>query len=120
GVKAIVLDDALQHRRLNAGLNVLLTTWQRPWFRDALLPAGRLRDLRSRRACAQIVVVTKCPSLPTTEDMERWRERLGLAPHQHLFFAGIEYDDSKAQQVSARDEGQSVTSGLLLFTGIAD
>lgn len=120
GVKAIVLDDALQHRRLNAGLNVLLTTWQRPWFRDVLLPAGRLRDLRSRRVCAQIVVVTKCPSLPTEEEMERWRERLGLAPHQHLFFAGIEYDDSKAQQVSAGDEGQSATPGLLLFTGIAD
>lgn len=93
GVKAVVLDDALQHRRLDAGLNLLLTTWQRPWCDDALLPAGRLRDLPSRRKAAQIAVVTKCPDLPSPEEQARWRERLGLGMEQELFFAGIAYEE---------------------------
>jgi tetraacyldisaccharide 4'-kinase len=94
-VKAVVLDDALQHRPLDAGLNILLTTWQRPWFTDALLPAGRLRDLPLRRKAAQIVVVTKCPALPSAQEQKQWRERLRLGDAQELFFAGIEYEELK-------------------------
>ena len=29
--KVVVLDDAFQHRRLDAGLNILLTTWKHRW-----------------------------------------------------------------------------------------
>jgi len=127
GVKAVVLDDALQHRRLNAGLNILLTTWQRPWCNDALLPAGRLRDLPSRRKAAQIVVLTKCPALPSPEDRKLWRERLLLHDAQELFFAGIEYEELKlavgSGQSSVRQgptEGECLqpTAYCLLFTGI--
>ncbi len=89
GVKAVVLDDALQHRRLDAGLNILLTTARRPYCDDALVPVGTLRDLRARARCAQVVVVTKCPALPTPAEQAVWRERLGLRPHQQLFFAGL-------------------------------
>lgn len=113
-VRAVVLDDALQHRRLDAGLNILLTTWQRPWFMDMLLPAGRLRDLPWRRKAARIVVVTKCPSLPSTAEQLSWRKRLKLTTDQHLFFAGIDHDP-----VRIVNPGNSPSS-ILLFTGIAD
>ena len=63
-IKAVLLDDALQHRKLDAGLNILLTTWARPYCDDALVPAGTLRDLRSRAQHAEMVVVTKCPAPP--------------------------------------------------------
>jgi tetraacyldisaccharide 4'-kinase len=54
-----VLDDALQHRAFRAGLNIALTTWDRPWYKDHVLPAGRLRDIpyRARQADAVIVVI---------------------------------------------------------------
>jgi len=109
-LKAVVLDDAFQHRRLKASLNILLTTWQRPWCGDALLPAGRLRDLPSRSKAAQIVIVTKCPALPSAEERKRWRERLELLPEQDLFFSGIQYEDPQIAPDRA----------VLLFTGIAD
>lgn len=128
GVKAVVLDDALQHRRLDAGLNILLTTWQRPWCYDALVPAGRLRDLPSRRKAAQIVVVTKCPALPSPEEQKQWRERLRLSDAQELFFAGIEYEELQLEVEGWRLEVgnnpqpsinlQPPTGQLLLFTGI--
>ncbi len=119
GVRAVVLDDALQHRALDAGLNILLTTWQRPWCDDALIPAGHLRDLPLRAKAAQVVVVTKCPSLPTSQEQQRWRERLELAAEQTLFFSGIRYGPLRAidESVFHGSEGQI---GVLLVTGIAD
>ncbi|MDX9750826.1 MAG: tetraacyldisaccharide 4'-kinase [Flavobacteriales bacterium] len=129
-VKAVVLDDALQHRRLDAGLNILLTTWQRPYCDDALVPAGTLRDLRSRAKAAQVVVVTKCAALPAAAEQQRWRERLGLRPGQALFFAGIEYGEPRpidggtapathrVAPTGTRDENDA--TAILLFTGIAD
>jgi tetraacyldisaccharide 4'-kinase len=120
GVKAVVLDDALQHRRLKAGLNIVLTTFQRPWYRDALLPAGDLRDLPYRARQADAVVVTKCPALPTPEEQYRWRQRLKLAPRTPLFFSGLRH----AEPRSVHDPSDPVATGpeasAVLFTGIAN
>jgi tetraacyldisaccharide 4'-kinase len=127
-VKAVVLDDALQHRRLRAGLNILLTTWQRPYCDDMLLPVGRLRDLPSRSKAAQVVVVTKCPALPDAAERDRWRHRLGLRDEQALFFSGIAYEQPRSSVDGGRSKSPSEsertdrTSSIncLLFTGIAD
>lgn len=117
-VKAILLDDALQHRPLDAGLNILLTTYQRPYCDDALLPAGTLRDLRSRAKAAQVVVVTKCPALPSPEDQLRWRERLKLNEDQTLFFAGIGYHEARQLNGSPLDVPFGEAMSALVFTGI--
>lgn len=127
GLRAVVLDDALQHRRLDAGLRILLTTFQRPWCDDALVPAGRLRDLPARRKAADIVVVTKCPALPSVEEQARWRKRLRLSDGQELFFTGIHYEEpmlAVGSGQSAKREGpiegnsRLPTAYCLLFTGI--
>lgn len=116
--KAVVLDDALQHRRLNAGLNILLTTAQRPYCDDALIPAGTLRDVRTRAKAAQIVVVTKCEAMPTPAEQQGWRTRSRLGSDQHLFFAGIEYDAPRTIHGAAYTGmlGQGVSA--LIITGM--
>ena len=127
GVKVVVLDDALQHLRLDADLNILLTTWQRPYCDDALVPAGRLRDLRSRAKAAQAVVVTKCPGPPSLQDQVEWRRRLGLEPGQELFFTGIEYTEPApcittnwVEQRGDTPAFRAIDTNCLLITGIAD
>lgn len=120
--KAVILDDALQHRKIDAGLNILLTTFQKPYCDDALIPAGTLRDVRSRAKAAQVVVVTKCEALPSVAEQQRWRERLGLRAGQGLFFAGIAYGEPR---IIGRDDrvaptGARTDDTVLLFTGIAD
>lgn len=119
GIKAVVLDDALQHRRLDAGLNILLTTFQRPYCDDALIPAGQLRDVRSRAKAAQIVVVTKCPGAPAQVEQRLWRERLGLASEQRLYFAGIEYEAPRTINGDPAAEQIPQETSALVFTGIA-
>lgn len=126
-LQAVVLDDAFQHRRVDVGLNILLTTWHRPWHHDALLPAGRLRDLPGRARMADVVIVTKCPHLPKASEQEQWRRALGSRTDQALFFSGIEYADLVPAGSSpwvdlpgAAQERQPPTDNLLLITGIAD
>jgi len=119
GVKAVVLDDALQHRRLDASLNILLTTAQRPYCDDALFPAGGLRDLRSRAKAAQVVVVTKCAKEPNIVEQDHWRRRLALTEEQFLFFSGIAYEEPRTLQGAVVQVGARQASSALVFTGIA-
>ncbi len=118
-VRVVVLDDALQHRRLVPDLKILLTTYHRPYFTDALLPVGTLRDLAVRARYADVVVVTKCPAPPPEEDQLLWRRKLGLDPAQELYFSGIEYTDPKDLR-SGAETGPLKEQNLLLVTGIAD
>ena len=59
---AVVLDDAYQHRYVKPSLTVLLTSYERPFTCDALLPAGRLRENRAEKHRADIIILTKCPA----------------------------------------------------------
>lgn len=117
-VKAVVLDDALQHRRLNASLNILLTTAQRPYCDDALIPAGTLRDVRSRAKAARIVVVTKCATLPTPDEQVLWRKRLDLDQGQELFFAGIAYDEPRTINGVTYGGATGKSASALIVTGM--
>lgn len=89
----VILDDAFQHRRIRAGLKVLLTEYNHLYVNDHLLPVGRLRDLPSRSIKADIVAVTKCPADMKPIDCRVVSNQLKLAAFQHLVFSHIEYDD---------------------------
>ena len=67
--KVILLDDSLQHRPLAGGFQILLTDIQCIFSDDYLLPAGRLRDIKSRASQVDMIVVTKLKSL--SEDTTR-------------------------------------------------
>lgn len=60
-LELILLDDALQHRRIIPDVSILLTTWDKPYFLDYLFPAGSLRDLKVRAKNVDLTVITKTP-----------------------------------------------------------
>ncbi len=60
-LKAVILDDALQHRRFSGDLNLVLTTYEKPFFNDYMLPMGRLREYRNGAKRADALIITKCP-----------------------------------------------------------
>ncbi len=43
-LQLIVLDDSFQHRWVKPKVSVLLTDYSRPFYKDRLLPLGRLRE----------------------------------------------------------------------------
>lgn len=91
GTEVIILDDAFQHRKVKAGLNILLTDCNNLYTRDLWLPSGDLRDnIRSARR-ADIIIVTKCPSSLDTSARTIIIDELRPTPVQYIFFSTISY-----------------------------
>ncbi len=93
GTDVIILDDAYQHRSVTPNLSILLTDYSRPFFRDHVLPAGRLREARSGAARAHAVIVTKCPAglSPARQQEIASAVRRYARPEVPVFFTGIRY-----------------------------
>lgn len=64
-VEVILLDDAYQHRSVKPNFNILLTTYAKPFWKDFVLPSGRLREGRYGVKRADAIIVTK-----STEELE--------------------------------------------------
>lgn len=117
----VILDDALQHHALKTHYNILLTAYEVPFFKDSLLPVGRLRDHKSNYKKAQLIVVTNCPQTLSLEQKKAFEEQLNLGVGQQLFFSSIQYrplyplfgTESARNLQSFRDQA------ILLLSGIA-
>lgn len=126
-VEVILLDDAFQHRYVKAGLNILLTDYNRLFCDDLILPAGRLRESSSGKRRAQIVIVTKCPNDLKPIDYNIIAKRLNLFPYQQLYFSSFHYDTLKAVFPNSLENSkfeeltlsQIKEKDVLLVTGIA-
>jgi tetraacyldisaccharide 4'-kinase len=116
-VEVILLDDAYQHRAVQPDCNILLTTWQRPFFRDYVLPAGRLREARKGAERAQMVVVTKCPARLSDEQKAHYRKQISLytGAGTPVFFSTLAYDapyELKSGKETALPASVVLVSGL--------
>lgn len=109
-VRAVVLDDAFQHRSVKPGLSILLTDYSRPIFSDRPFPAGMMREPFSGRLRADIVIVSKCPEGLSAAERERFAARLRLAPRQRLFFTAMRYGNPYA--VFAQADGATTLAEI--------
>ncbi len=132
GQKLVLLDDAFQHRRLKANLNIVLVNYSRPVFDDKLLPFGRLRDLPERIFNSDIIIVSKCPEDITEHEKAAFALKLHLKDYsatecsavnpsrqkQSLLFSTIEY--LPAQMVFPEgDHRYTYSHKVMYMSGIA-
>ena len=92
-LQLVVLDDAFQHRYIQAGFSILLTDFANLYTRDMLLPAGNLREWKSGSKRADMIVVTKCPDDFKPIDMRLIETELKAETNQQLFFSHYVYDE---------------------------
>lgn len=119
GTQAIILDDAFQHRRVKAGMNILLTDYHHLFTRDFYLPTGNLRDLKSSYRRAGILVVTKCPPGISREERDNIIREIRPVAGQHIFFTTIEYGQS--YHLLSKDRMTlSADMKVLMVSGIAN
>ncbi|MDX1629192.1 MAG: tetraacyldisaccharide 4'-kinase [Fulvivirga sp.] len=113
--EVIVLDDAYQHRTVLPDFNILLTDYQKPFFNDYVLPAGRLREARKGAARADAIVVTKCPESMDENQRDMFKNEISKYSTAPVFFSGIRYLDP------VHVFGEAPFSGnIFLFSGIAN
>lgn len=88
----LILDDAFQHRRIVAGINILLIDYNRHIKEDSLLPVGRLREPAAQMHRANVIIFTKCPGEITPIMRRVMQNEVKLKPYQELFFTTFQYD----------------------------
>lgn len=116
----ILLDDAFQHRRLKAGLNILLTEYQHLYCDDFLFPAGTLRDVKSAARRADIIVVSKSPKALDESKKQQIIKKLSPKKHQKVFFSTLEYTPLQPLNEAAGQTSVENVDSVLVFCGIAN
>lgn len=117
--EVIVLDDVFQHRAIKPSINILLTEYRHPYFRDHILPFGNLREFRTARYRATMVIVTKCPAVLNPVEKHNIIHDLKLQNYQKVFFSYLKYGDLRS--MDGHDAGIDLRhmDRVLVVTGIA-
>lgn len=85
-VDVVLLDDAYQHRAVTCTVNILLTEYGTPYFKDHVLPVGRLREWKTGDKRAHIIIVTKCPPHLNLEKKIGMIQDINPYDNQLIFF----------------------------------
>jgi tetraacyldisaccharide 4'-kinase len=118
---AIIMDDAFQHRYVKPGISILLTDFHNLYKEDYVFPSGHLREFRRGSNRADIIIISKCPSVLSPITRRRLVALMEIKSHQKLFFSHITY--SKPKNIAAtglKDPPKNRYNNILLFTGIAN
>jgi tetraacyldisaccharide 4'-kinase len=115
----ILLDDAFQHRKVEGGFNILLTSFNDLYVDDVLLPTGNLREKVSGASRANIIIVTKCPSTLSQKGQFELTKKLNTTLYQTVFFTTIEYNE-ELKGAFTINLSDLRNSEVLLITGIAN
>ena len=88
----LLLDDAFQHRSVNAGFSILLSPFQQIFTSDFLLPVGSLREARCGAKRSDCIVITKCPETIQSSEKNKIKECMQkyMKP---IFFSTIKYGE---------------------------
>ena len=118
----ILLDDAFQHRSVKAGLSILLTSFQKPYYKDFMLPAGNLREFRAGSKRADVIIVSKTPVSSAQNEKEKITGKINSLPGQKILFSSLNHTLLKPLTPVADKQIQKIDPlhHVLLFTGIAD
>jgi len=116
----ILLDDAFQHRKVKPGVSILLIDFSRPIHKDFMLPLGNLRDNKTEKKRADIIIVTKCPRSLPSKDQEQFLKKIKPRPNQKVFFTSFRYGKLKAVFDEKENKQEQDITDVLLLTGIAN
>jgi tetraacyldisaccharide 4'-kinase len=118
-LKAVVMDDGFQHRRVRPHWNIVLSDYSKPFFEDNLLPVGGLREHHTAYRRADMIIFTKCPASLRLYDRKYYGGRIADFPLERILYSSLVHLDpifmEPFEQHPLNPEGH-----YLLVTGIAN
>lgn len=114
-----LLDDAFQHRNIKAGINIVLSDFNRIFTKDLLLPSGNLRESKKGIKRADIIIITKCPSPITSEEKQSLIRDIKPESYQHIFFSSMKYKEIYPLLIDRKIDTESETE-VILVCGISN
>ena len=116
----VLLDDAFQHRRIQAGFYVLMTSYGKLYSEDQVLPSGNLRESKTGARRANVILVSKCPNDLKENERKSVLDSLKVEDNQEVFFTGIRYADKAIGKKGALTLEELRSCQIVLVTGIAN
>ncbi len=116
----IILDDAFQHRKVKASLNILLTAYGDLYLDDWYLPTGNLRDSKGQAKRAAIIIVSKCPADLSQKDQNNIEKRLSPSKYQKIIFSTLNYAGELKSESGSLRFTDIKRKRFTLVTGIAN
>lgn len=92
-VQIVLMDDGFQHRKIEAGLSIVLrdyNTLDKPAY---LLPMGRLREPLSAAKRANHQIISKTPDFFSPMEKRIIRDEVRKSPDQEIFFTYMQNGD---------------------------
>ncbi len=117
--EVILLDDAFQHRYVRPAINILLTQYHLPYYKDRVLPWGRLREWASGAKRADLILMTKCPENLAYAQGQSLQFDLRLSEDQSFYATTIDYSDQCIGPHEKIELDEFVKLPFTLVTGIA-
>lgn len=117
--EVILLDDAFQHRGIRPGLSVLLTDYANRFTHDSMFPVGWLREAKKNYHRADIVIVTKCPTNLSVQEIDQIVREINPFRYQKVYFSTIQYNALYSFQNPTAKAEISPSDTVLLVCGIA-
>lgn len=119
-LRAVLLDDAFQHRAVKPAISILLSDFSKLYNKDQLLPTGTLREFKSGASRANIIIVTKCPAnLSPIEKRCLTRDMDPLA-YQQIYFTSISYGEPIPLLDNKSIATITAATHIVLLTGIVN
>ncbi len=113
----ILLDDAFQHRKVKPSFQILLTDYNNLFYRDYIMPVGKLRESRQGAERADVIVVTKCPAELHGDEMIDIETTIRKDANKPIFFTTLRYGSLVP---FGSYESSQVPDKVVLVTGIAN
>ncbi len=114
---AIILDDAFQHRYIRASFSLVLSSANKPFFKDVHLPAGRLRETGYGLKRAQALVFSKSNLMDETRKNDFVKIVHTYQKELPVFFSYYQYATPKSLKGETAFHEKS---SIITITGLAD
>ena len=116
--EVILLDDAFQYRALKPGLSLMLTDYFRPCYTDYLLPVGNLRESRCAMKRAEIIVVTKCPTILSPIVKDDILQKIKPRQNQEVYFSYMKHGPLHNLDGSICEINKDALNHFVVISGI--
>lgn len=116
GLQLIILDDGMQHRRVKSKLLIQLTPFSNPFYKNELLPIGRLRDVPEQSSLSDVLIYTKAPFATENQLVKKKNELKAFGfPAKPTFISALHY----GKPVNSLGEILEPGSAVVAVAGLA-
>ncbi len=114
-IEYAIMDDAFQNLTFEKDINVLVSSFKKPFFYDDRFPMGMLRESKNNAYRADLLVYSNCPKTIVSQKLKRFKTKSEyyLRPKTPILFSTVKYKRPK------KIFGSRINKDVILVSSIA-